>query len=71
MLIARKVLLGLCILWVVQLCVGLQSCRKFLLFPLKKLNEAVTEARKEMVWLQGFLNELGKKTEKGVQHSHI
>jgi hypothetical protein len=30
---------------------------------------AVTEAGKEMVWLQGFLDELGKKTEKGVLHS--
>lgn len=29
---------------------------------------AVTEAGKEMVWLQGFLDELGKKDEKGVQH---
>ena len=30
---------------------------------------AVTEAGKEMVWLQGFLDELGKKNEKGVLHS--
>lgn len=30
---------------------------------------AVTEAGKEMVWLQGFLDELGKTVEKGVLHS--
>jgi hypothetical protein len=30
---------------------------------------AVTEAGKEMVWLKGFLNELGKKNEKSVLHS--
>ena len=30
---------------------------------------AVTEAGKEMVWLQGFLDELGKKNEKGILHS--
>jgi hypothetical protein len=29
---------------------------------------AVTEAEKEMVWLHGFLDELDKKDEKGVQH---
>jgi hypothetical protein len=29
---------------------------------------AVTEAGKEMVWLQSFLDELGKKNEKGVLH---
>jgi hypothetical protein len=29
----------------------------------------LTEAGKEMVWLQGFLDELGKKNEKGVLHS--
>jgi len=30
---------------------------------------AVTEAGKEMVWLKGFLDELGKKNEKSVLHS--
>jgi hypothetical protein len=30
---------------------------------------AVTEAGKEMVWLQGFLDELGRKNEKGILHS--
>jgi hypothetical protein len=30
---------------------------------------AVTEAGKEMVWLYSFLDELGKKNEKGVLHS--
>jgi hypothetical protein len=30
---------------------------------------AVTKAGKEMVWLQGFLDELGKKSEKGILHS--
>jgi hypothetical protein len=30
---------------------------------------SVTEAKKEMVWLQGFLDEFGKKKEKGVLHS--
>ena len=30
---------------------------------------AVTEAGKEMVWLQGILDELGKKNEKEVLHS--
>ena len=30
---------------------------------------AMTEARKKMVWLQGFLDELGKTNEKGVLHS--
>jgi hypothetical protein len=29
----------------------------------------MAEARKEMVWLQGFLDELGKKDERGVLHS--
>jgi hypothetical protein len=31
---------------------------------------AVTKARKEMVWLQGFFYELGKKNENGVLHSN-
>jgi hypothetical protein len=30
---------------------------------------AVTEAGKEMVWLQSFLDELGKKNEMGILHS--
>jgi hypothetical protein len=30
---------------------------------------AVTEAGKKMVWLQGFLDELGRKNEKGILHS--
>jgi len=30
---------------------------------------AVTEAGKEMIWLQSFLNELGKKNEMGVLHN--
>ena len=30
---------------------------------------AITEAGKEMVWLQSFLEELGKKNEKGILHS--
>jgi hypothetical protein len=30
---------------------------------------AMTEAGKEMVWLKGFLDELGKKNEKSVLHS--
>jgi hypothetical protein len=30
---------------------------------------AVTEAGKEMVWLQGFLEELGQKQKKGILHS--
>ena len=29
---------------------------------------AMTEASKEMIWLQGFLEELGQKTDKGVLH---
>jgi hypothetical protein len=29
----------------------------------------VTEAGKEMVWLQSFLNELGKKYHKGILYS--
>jgi hypothetical protein len=29
----------------------------------------VTEAGKEMVWLKGFLDELGKKNKKSVLHS--
>ena len=29
---------------------------------------AVTEASKEMIWLQGFLEELGQKSEKSVLH---
>jgi hypothetical protein len=30
---------------------------------------STTEAKKEMVWLQGFLDELGKKNEKSVLHN--
>jgi len=30
---------------------------------------ALTEAGKEMVWLQSFLDELGKKNEMGILHS--
>jgi hypothetical protein len=30
---------------------------------------AVVEAKKEIVWLQGFLDKLGKKDKKGVLHS--
>lgn len=35
---SRKVLLDLCILWVVLLCVGIQGHRILLLFPQQKLN---------------------------------
>ena len=30
---------------------------------------AATEAGKEMIWLHGFLDELGKKQEMGILHS--
>ena len=30
---------------------------------------AVTDAGKEMVWLQGFLEELGQRQKKGILHS--
>ena len=30
---------------------------------------AATEARNEMIWLHGFLGELGKKQEMGILHS--
>ena len=30
---------------------------------------ATTKARNEMIWLHGFLNELGKKQEMGILHS--
>ena len=30
---------------------------------------AATKARKETIWLYGFLNELGKKQEMGILHS--
>ena len=30
---------------------------------------AATEVRKEMIWLHGFLDELGKKQEMGILHS--
>ena len=30
---------------------------------------AATEARKKMIWLHGFLDELGKKQEMGILHS--
>ena len=30
---------------------------------------AATETRKEMIWLHGFLDELGKKQEMGILHS--
>ena len=30
---------------------------------------AATEARKEMIWLHGFLDELGKKKEMGILHN--
>ena len=32
---------------------------------------AATEARKEMIWLHDFLDELGKKQEMGILHSDI
>ena len=31
---------------------------------------AATEAEKEMIWLHGFLDELGKKQEMGILHSN-
>ena len=31
---------------------------------------AATEARNEMIWLHGFLNELGKKQEMSILHSN-
>ena len=31
---------------------------------------AATESRKEMIWLHGFLDELGKKQEMGILHSY-
>ena len=32
---------------------------------------AATEAGKEMIWLHGFLDELGKKQEMGILHSAV
>jgi hypothetical protein len=39
------------------------------LSTMKAKHVAMIEVGKEMVWLQGFLDELGKKNEKGVLHS--
>jgi hypothetical protein len=70
MLIAGRVLQGLYIPWVVQRCAGPQSYKKIVALSTTEAEYvAVTEAEKEMVWLKGFLDELGKKNEKSVLHS--
>lgn len=40
-----------------------------MLSTMKAKYVAVTKATKEMVWLQGIVDELGKTVEKGVLHS--
>ena len=39
------------------------------LFTIEAKYVAATEARKEMIWLYGFLDELDKKQEMGILHS--
>ena len=70
-LIVDRVLLGLFLLWVVQLYHGLQIYRQKIvtLSTTEAEYVAATETGKEMIWLHGFLDELGKKQEMGILHS--
>jgi hypothetical protein len=51
------------------LCWALNLQKIFALSTTEVEYVAVVEAKKEIVWLQGFLDELGKKDKKRVLHS--
>jgi hypothetical protein len=61
--------MGLYIPWVAQLCWASNLQKIVALSTTEVEYVAVVEAKKEIVWLQGFLDELGKKDKKGVLHS--
>ncbi|KAL6333866.1 hypothetical protein AAG906_031165 [Vitis piasezkii] len=52
--------------YVVQLYHGLQIYRRLLLCLLQKLSMLQQQVGKEMIWLHGFLDELGKKREMSI-----
>ena len=67
--IVERVLLGLFLLWVVQLYWASNLQKIVTLSTTEAEYIAATEARKEMIWLHGFLDEFGKKQEMGILHS--
>ena len=68
-LIVEKVLLDLFLLWVVQLSWALNLQKIVILSTIEAEYVAATEVVKEMIWLHGFLDELGKKQEMGILHN--
>ena len=69
-LIVERVLLSLFLLWVVQLYRGLQIYKKIVTLSTTEAEYvATTIIGKEIIWLHGFLDELGKKQEMGILHS--
>ena len=55
----------------VQLYHGLQICKKIVtLSTIEAEYVAAIKAGKEMIWLHGFLDELGKKQAMGILHSN-
>ena len=68
--IVEKVLLGLYLLYVVQLCLRIQIYKKIVVLSTTKAEYvAAIEVGKEMIWLHSFLDELGKKQEIGILHN--
>ena len=68
-LIVEKVLLDLFLLWVVQLLWALNLQKIVILSTIEAEYVVATEVVKEMIWLHGFLDELGKKQEMGILHN--
>lgn len=60
----------MCLFWVVLWYIlhRVQNCRKYLCF---QLQNAITEATKEIVWLQTFVEELGRKCSHGALQWHF
>ena len=67
--IIERVLLGLFLLWVVQLYWASNLQKIVTLSTTEAEYVAATEAEKEIIWLHGFLDEFGKKQEMGILHS--
>ena len=67
--IVERVLLGLFLLWVVQLYWASNLQKIFTLSTTEAEYIVAIETRKEMIWLHSFLDELGRKQEMGILYS--